>query len=114
MSELQVYVFYSTAKNYNIVLRKSAISGAPYKSAKARGWALFGVFPYLTMKECPCHIYSDSTSNSCEITLECLSTSGSNGFETFETQRIHVKLPSSACLLVVRTHSKPSKHIEFM
>ena len=24
------------------------------------GWVLFSVFPHLTMKECPCHVYSDS------------------------------------------------------
>ena len=41
-------------------------------------------------------------------------TSGSNRFESFETHRIYLKLPNSAGLLVVRTDSKLSKHIEFM
>ena len=37
------------------------MGGAPYKSAKeGGGGVLFQVFSHLTMKEHPCHIYSDS------------------------------------------------------
>ena len=35
---------------------------------------------------------------------------GSNRFETFETHRIHVKLPYTAGLLVVLTDSKLETH----
>ena len=49
-----------------------------------------------------------------EFSLLWQSTSGSNRFETFETHRIHLKIPNSASQLVIRTDSKLSKHIEFM
>ena len=40
--------------------------------------------------------------------------SGSNRFETFKTHRIHVKLPYSAGLPVVRTDLKLWKPIKFI
>ena len=40
--------------------------------------------------------------------------SGSNTFETLERNQIHEKLSYRAGLLVVPTHSKLSKAIEFM
>ena len=46
------------------------MGGAPYKSAKEGGWALFQVLPHLTMKECPCHVYAlkaNSWTNSFEV-----------------------------------------------
>ena len=36
------------------------MGGAPYKSAKEGGGALFRLFPHLTTKERPRHLYSDS------------------------------------------------------
>ena len=35
------------------------MGGASYKSSKEWGWALFQLFPHLTMKEHPCHVYND-------------------------------------------------------
>ena len=39
------------------------MGGAPYKSAK-EGWALFQLFPHLTMKERLRHVYSNSKAGS--------------------------------------------------
>ena len=55
-----------------------------------------------------------NTSSSCETSLQWWSTSGSNRFEIFETHQIDVKVPYSGGILVVRTDSKLSKHIEFI
>ena len=41
-------------------------------------------------------------------------TETGNRFETFETDRIHVRVPHSGDLLVVRTESNLSKQVEFM
>ena len=42
------------------VSRKSAHRRSTLQVCQRGGWVLFQVFPHLTMKERPCHVYSDS------------------------------------------------------
>ena len=57
------------------------MGGAPYKSDDKGGWVLFQVFPHLTMKECPCHVYSDSMPPK-QITIQNIRYNGAtSGFK---------------------------------
>ena len=43
-----------------VVSRKRAHGWSTLQVCQRGGWALFRLFPHLTMKECPRHVYSDS------------------------------------------------------
>ena len=44
---------------YTVVLRKRAHGQSTLQVFQGGGWALFRLFPHLTTKECPRHVYSD-------------------------------------------------------
>ena len=44
-----------------VVLQRSKCPWVEHRASPSkRGWVLFRMLTYLTMKECPCHVYSDS------------------------------------------------------
>ena len=60
MAFRSVSLEYIVVYTCTIVLWKSAHGWSTLKVCQRGGWALFWVFPHLTMKERPCHVYMPS------------------------------------------------------
>ena len=51
---------YFKKESITVVSLKSAHGWSTLQVCQRRGWVLFQLFPHLTTKEHPCHVYSDS------------------------------------------------------
>ena len=76
-----LFVCFHCYRNYSSLTEKSTHGRSTLQVCQRGGWVLFRLFPHLTTKECPRHVYKDLKPSK-QITGHKITYNGiTNGFE---------------------------------
>jgi len=97
---------------HTIVSLKSAHEWSTLQVCQRGGWVFFRVFPHLTKKECPCHIYSDLMPSKQIIGQAITHNGATSSFEvcTQHSEPHHVTMTMQCSSMCVATLSTCTTH----